>query len=995
MMPGTSFKPLPRAFAVLAVALLAVCALAGIMMSEDSDASGTITVGTGQSVTIDVSNYMTSAQLAEFNDSDFEPHITADVGNIYNQGYGGLICSKVSGNSWKIQPSANAKAGTYTLRYEISSPDTGDPLSTVTTSTLKITEGTGQGTQSSPLSSVDYIFYSVPASVSDYGDYHTETLYVLTGASVYYKLNMASYDPTVSVTPRGSTGTTQSYGGVSVSIDSSHNTTFSGTMGNQALTMNWKYGAREINTSLIPVSNVPVTSISITGASSVNAGSSITLSASVSPSDATDKSVTWSVQSGSSYVTISPNGTSCTVTGKAAGEAIIKCTANDGSGISATKRILVTSSGPSLPDGVSSGSGTSSDPYVFNLSAGTNYSLKVQPVGQFTSYAAVSDPVTVPGMTFSTTAGGSVTTLTNLSGGQFGILTIAGTPTTNGTWDIKAANQSATKYYRIVVTGGNNGFTLHYDANGGSGAPSDATYTSSSSTYTAQVSSVKPTKTGHTFLGWSKSSTAATATYQSGANITLSPGTTTLYAVWQEVKQDWFAYLYYNANGGSGAPSTQSDSINAASPSGSKTFTISSAKPTKSGFDFKGWSEDSAATTASYQPGGTISVPYDSAKTLYAVWQERSYTCYLYFDAQGGRGAPSTMTYTGSSTSAHTFTIPSNVPTVPGYHFLGWSEDPGASTPSYQPGSTISVPYNGSKTLYAIYQEGSAPVDMGAITDGGLIEIPVNKKSKMTITAAQDHGAYMTAVSGESWVTYDTERGTGIVFAEPTVKGSYFFEVLLWIPGLPDRITISYTLVVVDDETSTQDWFAYLHYNANGGTGAPADDTFTGTSPDAHVFTVASSVPVRDGYRFDGWADTADATTPVYKAGDAVSVEHGQTKTIYAVWLKILVVTMDAPSTAVIGTTVMLTFTVNQYFPAYFHWENATPGMTSKADVIVNSHYSYTLTFTALKVGTFNITLVVEHPGCVTAEHPVTIEFLPTDVTAPPSAEGIEAEVKE
>ena len=615
MMPETSFKPLPRAFALLAVALLAVCALAGAMMSEDSDASGTITVGTGQSVTIDVSNYMTSAQLAEFNDPEYEPYITASVGNIYNQGSVGLICSKVSGNSWKIQAPTYAKAGTYTLKYGISAPDMGDTI-TVTTSTLKITEGTGQGTQSSPLSSVDYVFYSVPASVSDWGDYHTETLYVITGASVNYKLNMASYDPTVSVTPRGSTGTTQSYGGVSVSIDSSHNTTFSGTMGNQALTMNWKYGAREINTSLIPVSNVPVTSISISGASSVNAGSSITLSASVSPSDATNKSVTWSVQSGSSYVTIGPNGTSCTVTGKAAGEAIIKCTANDGSGISATKRILVTSSGSSLPDGVSSGSGTSSDPYVFNLSAGTNYSLKVQPVGQFTSYAAVSDPVTVPGMTFSTATGGSVTTLTSLSGGQLGAMTISGTPTTNGTWDIKATNPSATKYYRIVVAGGDNGFTLHYDANGGTGAPSDATYTSSSSTYTAKVSSVKPTRDGHAFLGWSKSSTAATATYQSGANITLSPGTTTLYAVWQEAKQDWFAYLYYNANGGSGAPSTQSDSINAASPSGSKTFTISSNKPTRTGFVFKGWAESSAATTAGYQPGGTISVPYDSSKTI-------------------------------------------------------------------------------------------------------------------------------------------------------------------------------------------------------------------------------------------------------------------------------------------------------------------------------------------------------------------------------------------
>lgn len=989
MMPGTSFKPLPRAFAVFALALLAMCALAGIMMSEDSDASGNITVGTGQSVTIDVSNYMTSAQLAEFNDSDFEPHITADVGNIYNQGYGGLTCTQVSGNSWKIQPSANAKAGTYTLRYEISSPDTGDPLSTVTTSTLKITEGTGQGTQSSPLSSVDYIFYSVPASVSDYGDYHTETLYVLTGASVYYKLNMASYDPTVSVTPRGSTGTTQSYGGVSVSIDSSHNTTFSGTMGNQALTMNWKYGAREINTSLIPVSNVPVTSISITGASSVNAGSSITLSASVSPSDATNKSVTWSVQSGSSYVTISPNGTSCTVTGKAAGEAIIKCTANDGSGISATKRILVTSSGSSLPDGVSSGSGTSSDPYVFNLSAGTNYSLKVQPVGQFTSYGAVSDPVTVPGITFSTPAGGSVTTLTNLSGGQFGILTIAGTPTTNGTWDIKATSPADTKYYRIVVAGGDNGFTLHYDANGGSGAPSDATYTSSSSTYTAQVSSVKPTKTGHTFLGWSKSSTAATATYQSGANITLSPGTTTLYAVWQEVKQDWFAYLYYNANGGSGAPSAQSDSINAASPSGSKTFTISSAKPTKSGFDFKGWSEDSAAITPSHQPGGTISVPYDSAKTLYAVWQERSYTCYLYFDAQGGSGAPPTMTYTGSSTSAHTFTIPSNVPTVPGYHFLGWSENPGASTPSYQPGSTISVPYNGSKTLYAIYQEGSAPVDMGAITDGGLIEIPVNRKSKMTITAAQDHGAYMTAVSGESWVTYDTERGTGIVFAEPTVKGSYFFEVLLWIPGLPDRITISYTLVVVDDETSTQDWFAYLHYNANGGAGAPTtqSDSINAASPSgSKTFTISSTKPTRSGFIFKGWAESNAATTAGYQPGGTISVPYDSSKILYAVWeeAKLTITSEPATKSLKVGQSWSYTPTANV--------SGFTVTVTG-ADWLSVSNGKISGTPTVK--GSYNITVTVSKTGYTSDSQSFVVKVYPMlAFESEPGADGIIAYVK-
>ncbi len=36
-----------------------------------------------------------------------------------------------------------------------------------------------------------------------------------------------------------------------------------------------------------------------------------------------------------------------------------------------------------------------------------------------------------------------------------------------------------------------------------------------------------------------------------------------------------------------------------------------------------------------------------------------SYTCYLYYNANGGSGAPSTQSYTGTSTSSHTFTISS------------------------------------------------------------------------------------------------------------------------------------------------------------------------------------------------------------------------------------------------------------------------------------------------------------------------------------------------
>lgn len=67
----------------------------------------------------------------------------------------------------------------------------------------------------------------------------------------------------------------------------------------------------------------------------------------------------------------------------------------------------------------------------------------------------------------------------------------------------------------------------------------------------------------------------------------------------------------YNANGGSGAP-----------PSQTKTYgvnlTLSSTVPTRAGYAFKGWATSSTGAVA-YQAGGTYSA--NSAVTLYAVWE--------------------------------------------------------------------------------------------------------------------------------------------------------------------------------------------------------------------------------------------------------------------------------------------------------------------------------------------------------------------------------------
>jgi uncharacterized repeat protein (TIGR02543 family) len=73
-------------------------------------------------------------------------------------------------------------------------------------------------------------------------------------------------------------------------------------------------------------------------------------------------------------------------------------------------------------------------------------------------------------------------------------------------------------------------YTVSYDANGGSGAPSCQTKTHGK---TLKLNSTVPTRSGYTFLGWSPSSTATIATYSAGGKFTLNANVT-LYAVWSK-----------------------------------------------------------------------------------------------------------------------------------------------------------------------------------------------------------------------------------------------------------------------------------------------------------------------------------------------------------------------------------------------------------------------------------------------------------------------------
>ena len=91
-------------------------------------------------------------------------------------------------------------------------------------------------------------------------------------------------------------------------------------------------------THIIPPNIIPVNEITLNPTSAtLNVGETLQLTATVSPTNATDKSVSWT-SSNTNVATVSNTGL---VTAVAAGTATITCTANDGSGVTATCSVTV------------------------------------------------------------------------------------------------------------------------------------------------------------------------------------------------------------------------------------------------------------------------------------------------------------------------------------------------------------------------------------------------------------------------------------------------------------------------------------------------------------------------------------------------------------------------------------------------------------------------------------------------------------------------------
>lgn len=320
---------------------------------------------------------------------------------------------------------------------------------------------------------------------------------------------------------------------------------------------------------------------------------------------------------------------------------------------------------------------------------------------------------------------------------------------------------------------------------------------------------------------WASSNNVAVATYSAGDTR----------QIWKLEPSNTYT-VTYNANGGSGAPGSQTKYQG-------RELTLSATIPTKSGYTFNGWNTKADGTGTAYAASGKFST--DATVTLYAQWKSDTYT--LTYDANGGSGAPASQTVSKGGKVV----VSSTVPMRSGYTFIGWNTKQDGSGDSYNPSDSITL--NSDVTLYADWEiicygirynanGGDSPVDYTGVAGGGIITLPTPTK-------------YVT-------ITYNANGGTNA----PSATKAYY-ECLGW------------------SKSSTATSATYKcgeQYNLT------ADVTLYAVWANKAYTNLSSVTPTRDGYKFLGWATNSTATQAQFNPGHSVNL--GIDTVLYAVWQK-------------------------------------------------------------------------------------------------------------
>lgn len=150
--------------------------------------------------------------------------------------------------------------------------------------------------------------------------------------------------------------------------------------------------------------------------------------------------------------------------------------------------------------------------------------------------------------------------------------------------------------------------------------------------------------------------------------------------------------ISYNPNGGTGGPSLQTKEPG-------ETITLTTSKPTRTGYTFAGWGLSAMSDTVAYNGGERYSA--DVTIALYAMWTPLKYT--VSYSLTGGTGNLPAQ----SKDYNVDLTIHMVYPQRADYQFEGWSISSSSSTITYRPGDVYKD--NISRVLYAVWSVAPTP----------------------------------------------------------------------------------------------------------------------------------------------------------------------------------------------------------------------------------------------------------------------------------------------
>lgn len=379
-----------------------------------------------------------------------------------------------------------------------------------------------------------------------------------------------------------------------------------------------------------------------------------------------------------------------------------------------------------------------------------------------------------------------------------------------------------------------------------------------------------PKRTGYTFAGYFDTSSATGGTKYYNANGTSAKNwdktntTATLYAHW--TANTYTVTLDKNGGTADGTTSvTATYDANMPVPTG---FTL----PTRTGYTFEGYFDTNAATggTKYYNADGTSAKNWDktdTTATLYARWTANTYTVTL--DPNGG------VAGTASVTATYDANMPTGVtmPTKPGYTSTGFykyaTDTSGVTNTQYYNGTA------GSEHIWDITE------DTTLYAHWYPISYSIQYWSQDDRPAAKDDAAFVETVTGVRYGSYmlKTAAELNLTRTHYDFVGWNMYSGQDWAMYQAGK-TLSGGLITTPGTAmiyaawKEKPQFT-VSYNANGGTGAPPDDSVYRDDD----YTVSSTVPTRDGYTFTGWLMGNNA----YSGGNKIANVQGNI-TLVAKW---------------------------------------------------------------------------------------------------------------